>query len=79
MNKTARTYNTHPRLVIVSSGVHYWTEVEPAVRATPSILETISSKAYCVDQYALSFSSPGTGLTQYTGARWRTATTCRSS
>jgi retinol dehydrogenase-12 len=51
MNKTARTHNTHPRLVIVSSGVHYWTEVEPAVRATPSILETISSKAYCVDQY----------------------------
>jgi retinol dehydrogenase-12 len=50
MLETARTHGTHPRLVVVTSETHFWADLDAEVRAAPSLLGVLSSRAYCVDQ-----------------------------
>ncbi|KAF5375093.1 hypothetical protein D9758_000208 [Tetrapyrgos nigripes] len=47
MITTAKTHNTHPRLVSVSSNVHYWASIEKELIDAPNPLEICSSKEYC--------------------------------
>ncbi|KAF8176360.1 NAD(P)-binding protein [Mycena galopus ATCC 62051] len=47
MLKTAREHSTLPRLVVVSSEVHYWASIEKDVRENPDILKTLGSAEYC--------------------------------
>ncbi|KAF7371442.1 hypothetical protein MSAN_00781200 [Mycena sanguinolenta] len=47
MMRTAREHSTFPRLVVVSSEVHYWASIEKAVRENPDMLKTLGSAEYC--------------------------------
>ncbi|KAJ6616967.1 hypothetical protein B0H10DRAFT_2434660 [Mycena sp. CBHHK59/15] len=47
MVKTAQKYSTLPRIVVVSSEVHYWTDIEKKVCENPGILATLGSSEYC--------------------------------
>ncbi|KAJ7466914.1 hypothetical protein FB451DRAFT_1259505 [Mycena latifolia] len=47
MMRTARTYNTVPRLVVVASEVHYWSTIPKSVSEGGDILATFGSAAYC--------------------------------
>jgi len=50
MVKTAEQHSTLPRLVVVSSGVHYWIEIEKHVYENPDIIKTLGSSEYCTDK-----------------------------
>ncbi|KAJ7487029.1 hypothetical protein FB451DRAFT_1337529 [Mycena latifolia] len=51
MFKTAKEYTTLPRIVVVSSGLHYWVTIDKEARARPDeILRTLSSAEYCTPQ-----------------------------
>ncbi|KAJ7466926.1 hypothetical protein FB451DRAFT_1483841 [Mycena latifolia] len=47
MMRTARTYNTVPRLVVVASEVHYFTTIPKSVCDGDAPLATLGSAAYC--------------------------------
>lgn len=47
MIKTAREHSTIPRLVVVSSEMHYWASIEKEVRENPDMLKTFGSEKYC--------------------------------
>ncbi|KAJ7838051.1 hypothetical protein B0H13DRAFT_2677621 [Mycena leptocephala] len=58
MIKTAEQHSTVPRLVVVSSGMHYWAKIDKRVTENPDILKTIGSAEYCTkkimgDRYPL--------------------------
>jgi len=46
MIQTAKDHSTTPRLVIVSSDVHYWADVERPALESPNFLKTLGSKEY---------------------------------
>ncbi|KAG7440371.1 NAD(P)-binding protein [Guyanagaster necrorhizus] len=50
MVETARKYLVNPRVAVVSSDTHYWTEIEKEIIASPNILATLSSKEYCTQE-----------------------------
>ncbi|KAJ6580899.1 short-chain dehydrogenase [Mycena capillaripes] len=50
MIKTAQQHSTTPRLVVVSSGVHYWVEMEKGILENPDMLKTLGSAEYCTDK-----------------------------
>ncbi|GLB43401.1 putative protein CC1G_02706 Coprinopsis cinerea okayama7 130 [Lyophyllum shimeji] len=47
MIRTAEEYNTHPRLVVVTSEVHSWSKIDKRVLDGDEILKTLGSKEYC--------------------------------
>lgn len=47
MLRTAEQYSTLPRLVVVSSSVHYWSTIDKSVRENPGVLRTLGSAQYC--------------------------------
>ncbi|KAG6856448.1 hypothetical protein H0H87_004413 [Tephrocybe sp. NHM501043] len=48
MIKTATEHNTHPRLVTVTSEVHFWSQLEKTMpEKEKDIYKTLSSKDYC--------------------------------
>ncbi|KAJ7483216.1 hypothetical protein FB451DRAFT_1084385 [Mycena latifolia] len=47
MIKTATDYATLPRIVVVSSGAHYWVTLEKALCENPTMLKTLGSTEYC--------------------------------
>ncbi|KAJ7089881.1 hypothetical protein B0H15DRAFT_939144 [Mycena belliarum] len=47
MLKTATEYNTTPRIVVVTSALHYWAPLKKNVREGPAILKTLGSEKYC--------------------------------
>lgn len=49
--ETAAKFNVVPRLVLVSSEVHYWSEVPKAILDKPSMLEALSDEAYCMSGF----------------------------
>lgn len=50
MLDTAKQFNTIPRIVIVSSEVHFWTSFEDKVFESPNAFELLSSEAYCTSR-----------------------------
>ncbi|KAF7360243.1 hypothetical protein MVEN_00753100 [Mycena venus] len=50
MIKTAQQHSTVPRLVVVSSEVHYWVKIEKRVYENPDMLKTLGSAEYCTDK-----------------------------
>lgn len=50
MLETAKQYNTVPRIVVVSSGVHYSARLEDKVFTSPNAFEVLGSKEYCTPQ-----------------------------
>ena len=50
MVQTAHDHSTTPRLVVVSSDLHYMTSIEKSVTDNPNILQTLSNKEYCTPQ-----------------------------
>jgi hypothetical protein len=49
MVKTAHQYSTTPRLVVVSSGAHYWLNINKNLYEDPEVLKTLGSAEYCAD------------------------------
>ncbi|CAK5267280.1 unnamed protein product [Mycena citricolor] len=49
MVKTAKEHQTTPRLVIVASEVHHWTEISKEVAEDPSPLSVLGSAEFCSD------------------------------
>ncbi|KAJ6526933.1 hypothetical protein DFH09DRAFT_1414611 [Mycena vulgaris] len=47
MLRTAREHSTVPRLVVVASEVHYFTDIPKSVREGDNILATLGSAEYC--------------------------------
>ncbi|KAJ7343775.1 hypothetical protein DFH08DRAFT_214798 [Mycena albidolilacea] len=47
MLKTAREHSTVPRLVVVSSEVHYWASIEKQIRENHAMLKMLGSAEYC--------------------------------
>lgn len=47
MLKTTREHSTLPRLVVVSSEVHYWAAIDKSVTENPDMLKTMGSAEYC--------------------------------
>ncbi|KII92884.1 hypothetical protein PLICRDRAFT_37683 [Plicaturopsis crispa FD-325 SS-3] len=47
MERTAKAHSTTPRLVIVSSGAHYWATVPDAALQSPKILDKLNEKKFC--------------------------------
>jgi len=45
--ETARQENTTPRLVVVTSELHYWTEIEDQIFDSPNAFDVLGSKEYC--------------------------------
>ncbi|KXN84241.1 WW domain-containing oxidoreductase [Leucoagaricus sp. SymC.cos] len=50
MFETAQRFNTTPRIVVVSSEVHYWASIEDKVFESPNAFELMGSKEYCTPQ-----------------------------
>ncbi|KAJ7066265.1 hypothetical protein C8F01DRAFT_981737 [Mycena amicta] len=49
--RTAREHSTVPRLVVVASEVHYWTDIEKSVLDNPTnIIKTLASQEYCTSK-----------------------------
>ncbi|KAF9450190.1 NAD(P)-binding protein [Macrolepiota fuliginosa MF-IS2] len=48
--ETAKRHNTIPRIVVVSSDFHFWTELEDKVLNSPNAFEILGSKEYCTSQ-----------------------------
>ncbi|KAJ7857525.1 hypothetical protein B0H13DRAFT_2077458 [Mycena leptocephala] len=53
MLKTAREHSTLPRLVVVSSEVHYWAAIDKSVTENPDMLKTMGSAEYCTPNVLL--------------------------
>ncbi|KAG5654210.1 hypothetical protein H0H81_006243 [Sphagnurus paluster] len=51
MIETGKKYNTHPRLVAVTSEVHFWSNIEKEVLDGDEIYKTLNIKAYCTPAY----------------------------
>ncbi|KAJ7132349.1 hypothetical protein C8R44DRAFT_698800 [Mycena epipterygia] len=51
MLRTAEQYSTMPRLVVVSSSVHYWSTIDKSVRENPGILRTLGSAQFCTKNF----------------------------
>lgn len=49
---TAKEHNTTPRITILASDAHYFTELDDEVLKSDSILEKMSAKEYCTKKYA---------------------------
>ncbi|KAJ7440475.1 hypothetical protein B0H11DRAFT_1750732 [Mycena galericulata] len=47
MVNTAVRYGTLPRLVLVSSGAHYWFPIDKPLRENPEIIKTMGGAEYC--------------------------------
>ncbi|KAJ7696026.1 hypothetical protein B0H17DRAFT_1054612 [Mycena rosella] len=47
MVRTAREHSTVPRIVVVASEVHYFTNIEKRVLESPEMLATLGSAEYC--------------------------------
>ncbi|KAJ7623735.1 hypothetical protein FB45DRAFT_798042, partial [Roridomyces roridus] len=45
--KTAEEHTTVPRIVVVSSMMHYWLEIEKPVSESPEIIQTLGKAEYC--------------------------------
>ncbi|KAJ7921254.1 hypothetical protein B0H13DRAFT_2656140 [Mycena leptocephala] len=50
MIKTVEQHSTVPRLVVVSSGLHYRSEIDKRITENLNILKTIGSAEYCTDK-----------------------------
>ncbi|KAJ7699056.1 hypothetical protein B0H17DRAFT_927003 [Mycena rosella] len=50
MVNTANQHATTPRIVVVTSGVHYWHTFEKSLCEDPAVLKTLGSKEYCTPQ-----------------------------
>ncbi|KAF9443635.1 NAD(P)-binding protein [Macrolepiota fuliginosa MF-IS2] len=48
--ETAKQHRTIPRIVIVSSEVHFWTKFEDKVLDSPNAFEVLGSEEYCTPQ-----------------------------
>lgn len=62
MIQTANKHSTTPRLVIVSSEVHHWVNIEQEVIDSPDMFKTLGSKEYCIAGYASIFSHSEYGI-----------------
>ncbi|KAJ7096017.1 hypothetical protein C8R43DRAFT_264540 [Mycena crocata] len=47
MIKTAREHSIVPRLVVVSSSMHYWDKLDASLYESPGIFKTLGSAEYC--------------------------------
>jgi len=47
MIQTAKDHSTTPRLVVVSSEMHYWADIEKKAVDSPNYFKTIGKKEYC--------------------------------
>ncbi|KAJ7483188.1 hypothetical protein FB451DRAFT_1129081 [Mycena latifolia] len=47
MIQTAQEHATVPRIVVVSSSVHYWLKIEKSLCEDPEMLKTMASAEYC--------------------------------
>ncbi|KAF7345429.1 hypothetical protein MVEN_01560900 [Mycena venus] len=54
MIKTAQQHSTLPRIVVVSSEVHYWVDIEKKVCENTDILKTLGSSEYCTTKVMMS-------------------------
>lgn len=63
MIKTAQQHSTSPRLVVVSSDMHYWVKMDKNLSENPDILKTLGSAEYCTEKYATNLKTPETQLT----------------
>ena len=52
MIETARNH-CHPRLVVVSSRTHYWTEFDLQIIENHELLKVLGSKEYCTTEYVV--------------------------
>ncbi|KAF8350272.1 hypothetical protein F5887DRAFT_423189 [Amanita rubescens] len=50
MIETARNHSVTPRMVVVSSGVHYWAKFDRQVMENHEPLKTLGSKDYCTTE-----------------------------
>lgn len=51
MEKTGRQFNSRPRVVIVSSEMHFFAKIKQDVITRPKILDRLSEKEYCTSAY----------------------------
>ena len=49
--ETTKRFSTLPRLVAVSSGVHYWVPFGDDLIEAPNIHKKVSSEEYCTPEY----------------------------
>ena len=54
MIRTSKEYATTPRIVVVSSEVHFWVTVAEDLLESPNIVEIIGSKEYCIKSGGMS-------------------------
>ncbi|KAF5363619.1 hypothetical protein D9756_000110 [Leucocoprinus leucothites] len=47
MSDTAQKFNVLPRMVVVSSDLHFWTNFDDKVIGSPNVFSLLSSKEYC--------------------------------
>jgi retinol dehydrogenase-12 len=47
MQRTAERFGSHPRLVVVSSDMHFFVNIDDEVMGSPRILETLSQREFC--------------------------------
>jgi hypothetical protein len=47
MLDTAKQFGTKPRIVVVSSEVHYWASLGDKVLENPNAFQLMGSKEYC--------------------------------
>ncbi|KAJ7900599.1 hypothetical protein B0H14DRAFT_2429170, partial [Mycena olivaceomarginata] len=50
MIKTAQQHSTSPRLVVVSSDMHYWVKMDKNLSENPDVLKTLGSAEYCTEK-----------------------------
>ncbi|KIL71076.1 hypothetical protein M378DRAFT_6914 [Amanita muscaria Koide BX008] len=50
MIETAQTHSVQPRVVLVSSEMHFWTSLDTQVLENQQPLQVLSSKEYCTDK-----------------------------
>ncbi|KAJ7450968.1 hypothetical protein B0H11DRAFT_2161807 [Mycena galericulata] len=62
MVNTAVRYGTLPRLVVVSSGAHYWHAVDKPLRDDPEIVKTMGGAEYCTTPEGMAGRYPITKL-----------------
>lgn len=56
MLRTAQEYSTVPRIVVVSSDLHYYTDIPKDIREKSDMLTTFGSAKYCTPKYVFFFS-----------------------
>ncbi|KAJ6511995.1 hypothetical protein C8R47DRAFT_1291601 [Mycena vitilis] len=50
MIQTAQQHSTTPRIVVVSSGMHYWVEIAKEIYENPDMFKNLGSAEYCTDK-----------------------------